>query len=383
MRAQSKLNQAGRRARQTKAGSVPSSPKSIPIKQPFSGQVLDGFFNKSRAGLSKVRTIKPDRPSAAGPASAADVHRRINRSSALMRAFVRKAKTATAHDFDLKKGDYKSSLPVASGWPGPKPDKAKLARAKEVSQHKLVQRFGRSLTTAQRPQTKLAAAPKVLRPTLRPLAATTSRGPGSQSLAKPLPSMLTSASHYRLERLLDWALVHADAHKQSLEDSVRPHRRFWHWLGQLPRLVSIGLPLIVILSLGTVLAYQHLPSLAIRVADWRSGVAATVPSYSPSGFRVAGPPSYQPDQVNLTFRSADGTQSFQISQRASSWDSGSLLASYVKLSDQPYQTTEAGGKTIFTYGATNATWVDHGIWYIIQNNAKLNADQIAKIATSF
>lgn len=194
--------------------------------------------------------------------------------------------------------------------------------------------------------------------------------------------MITSASHYQLERLLDWALVHADAHKQSLEEATGGHRRVWRRLRRWPRTLTIIMPLIILLTAAICITYLKVPSLAIKFADWRSGVAASVPAYSPSGFKLAGAPTYQPGQVNLTYQAGSG-QGYQISQRTSNWDSASLLANYLKPANLPYQVTESASKTIYTYGRTNATWVEGGIWYVIHNDAQLNADQVTRIATSF
>jgi len=327
--------------------------------------VIDGFFK---------------RPS---ERAATSVHRRAERSQALMRNLVDRPKRL-AGNLSTKISDIaaKPSRPAPEPTTTSSPrldqvDRNKLSRARAISRHQLVQRFGRPRRAPSPTSTT-----QVLRPAVRPVS-TASRQTQPATLAKPLPSMVTSASHYQLERLLDWALVHADAHKQNLAESTRPHRRLWQRIGQWPRTLSIGLPVLLILLVAAWLVYLRVPTLAIKLADWRAGVSASVPAYLPSGFHISGAPAASGGQVNLNYRSGADDLNYQISQRASSWTSATLLANYVKASGQAYQMTEASGKTIYTYGSTDATWVDHGIWYIITNHAGLNGGQITKIATSF
>ena len=86
----------------------------------------------------------------------------------------------------------------------------------------------------------------------------------------------------------------------------------------------------------------------------------------------------------MKFKSnADPSRAFTITQQASDWDSASLLANYVSSASQTFQTSQIRGNTVYIYGeGDNATWVNNGIWYTINDRAGLNPDQLLKIAES-
>ena len=130
-------------------------------------------------------------------------------------------------------------------------------------------------------------------------------------------------------------------------------------------------------------AYQNIPNAALRVANSRSGVHASMPGYTPSGFTFSGPIKYDHGLLTINF-SANGNNDrrFAITVRSTNWNNEALLSDYVSKDDHQYQTLQNKGKTIYVLENQTATWLDHGSWYVIDGTANLNSDQLFKIATS-
>ena len=106
-----------------------------------------------------------------------------------------------------------------------------------------------------------------------------------------------------------------------------------------------------------------------------------MPAYRPSGFAVKGF-TYSPGTVIIGFRKPSSNQSYSVVQKTSNWDSQTLLENYVATSGQPYDAYQAAGRTVYVYGNGNATWVNGGIWYQINDDGTLNKNQIINLATS-
>ncbi len=346
-------------------------------------KTVDGFIRRP-GGKALSALAKPGRQAASA------VHHKLQRSQALMRNAVNypASKTAQFSSATINKVSNitkKAPRPIAASETksrAPLVDFGRLERARATQKHSRVLRFGRAAAVEQSAKNAQPSPVKNIRTAVvKPvMAARRLAGPGTLT-AKPLPSLVTSASHHRLERMLDWALANADAHKQELNEATRSHRRIWSRLG-LPKWLSIGLVSLVAVLLIGFIAYEKSMAVGMQVARLRSGVAGTVPAYSPAGFKVVSPPAYSKDVINLNFKSTDSARHFSITERPSSWDSQSLLENYVKSTGEQYQVSQTSGKTVFTYGTTNATWVDNHIWYDIQNSAELNADEVTKIANS-
>ena len=149
-----------------------------------------------------------------------------------------------------------------------------------------------------------------------------------------------------------------------------------------PRLMSVSSASLAIVMLGGYLTYVNLPNISVRVAAAQAGIAATYPSYKPSGYSLNGPVAYSDGQVSMKFAANVGPQNFTVKQVKSSWDSSALLENYVApSSSDDYQTVSDSGLTIYTYG-NNAAWVNGGILHTIEGDASLSSEQVRKIATS-
>lgn len=180
------------------------------------------------------------------------------------------------------------------------------------------------------------------------------------------------AAHHIKQRSIEKALHNAKPATKVKKSFASRH----------PRLVSVSTASFAILLLGGYLTYLNLPNISVRVAAAQAGIAATYPSYQPSGYSLNGPVTYSEGQVSMKFAANVGPQSFTVNQLKSNWDSSALLENYVEqASEGEYQTLADSGLTIYAYNGEGA-WVNGGIVHTIQGDAPLSPDQIRRIAVS-
>lgn len=186
-------------------------------------------------------------------------------------------------------------------------------------------------------------------------------------------------------KMIENALASATSHEQPLVQQhhhAKRRHRLARRLGISARAVAISSTVLAGVLLGGFFAVQNVPNLSMRVAATQAGFDATMPGYRPAGFSFKGPINYSPGQVTISFKSNADSRAYELSQRASNWNSEALLANFVLENKQPYQAYEDRGRTLFIYGKSNATWVDNGIWYQIEGNSQLSTDQLIRIASS-
>ena len=148
------------------------------------------------------------------------------------------------------------------------------------------------------------------------------------------------------------------------------------------RFAPIAAASLALMLLAGYLTYINMPSLSVKVASVQAGIAASYPSYHPSGYGLTGPVAFNDGQVTMKFAANTGTQNFTLNQSRSTWDSSALLDNYVdQASNGQYETFQDSGLTIYTYGS-NAAWVNGGILHTINGDATLSSEQIRHIATS-
>jgi hypothetical protein len=137
-----------------------------------------------------------------------------------------------------------------------------------------------------------------------------------------------------------------------------------------------------VLLLASYLTYLNMPALSTRIAALQSGINATYPTYTPSGYKLAEPVAYKNGMIAVKFTANAGPQEYNITEERSTWDSTAVRENYIQpqVGDK-YVTTQANGLTIYTYGQ-NAAWVNGGILYTISGNAPLSSDQVQRIAIS-
>jgi hypothetical protein len=307
-------------------------------------RMIDGF---ARSTASTATSKKP----------AHSFHQRTEKAQTLMRGA-------------LKKPDLQVGHRIQKLTPGYNPKRE--AHAQAVNKHSQVKHFGHPI--AQKDSS--FSAPAVHKAKVTPRQ---SLSAPSASTSVALPSMVTSASHQRLERMLDEALVKADAHKQALRYQAARH--FWQRPGFLGRRTGLKLTLIFLIVLAALafVTWQKFPQLSVKVAGSRAHINATVPSYKPVGYNMAAPATVQDGEVLIKFAAAESGLGYDISQQPSNMTSTSLAQTLVHPGAQ-MQTSQVGGNTVYIYGEHNdAAWVNNGILYSLMDHANLSSDQIINI----
>ena len=141
-----------------------------------------------------------------------------------------------------------------------------------------------------------------------------------------------------------------------------------------------SISILVVIVVGY-FVYVNMPILSVRIAGAQAGINAKYPEYHPDGYSIDGPVSYSDGEVTINFHANTGNTKFVIKQSKSTWDSSAVKNKVTADYKGEFVATEVQGLTIFTYNG-NATWVNGGILYSISGDAKLNNDQIRRIATS-
>jgi hypothetical protein len=147
------------------------------------------------------------------------------------------------------------------------------------------------------------------------------------------------------------------------------------------RLLSFSAAGLAVLLIAGCIALQNQANLTIRYASVKSGVSAVLPSYHPAGYQP-GKVSYSSGSVNIRYTNSSSGQGFALQQSNSNWNSQSLRDNFVAMQDKHYHTVETAGRTVFTYGDNNATWVNGGIWYNVTSNGSLTTNELLDLAKS-
>ncbi len=334
----------------TQASRKSSQKTAKPIK-PTGGLSMDGFSRRRPASV-------PKQP-------AGTVHKSsANHSNTLMRTAVRKPQPLVKQGLSKsRKQDISPSSQPTKTLAEVDIDPIRLARAKQVAKSKLISKFS---DAEPRP---------VGQPAIKPL-------PMTSVPEAPIIGHV-AASNAVSSPVFQDALDQASSHQQPKLKKQRLHHRVAKKLHVSPRTLSISSASLLFLLVGGFIAYQNVPNVAMHVASARSGVNAALPAYKPAGFAFNGPIQYKPGQITVSFKSnSDVDRKFSIIQSTSSWNSETLLENFVANTDHPYQTYQDGGKTIYIYDGTNATWVDGGIWYRVEGNSSLSSDQLLRLADS-
>jgi hypothetical protein len=172
--------------------------------------------------------------------AAQGVHTRAQRSQTLMRTAVKKpAELAKTVNSGVRQAEIRR--PKA-----PQIDRARMARVQTIDKNTSVRRFGHGAHAPASAKAAPAAAPaiaaegEVISRQAGGHQADSSKASGNSSLIhKPLPSLITSASHQQLERMLDEALTKADAHKRGRHGRM-PNQSLVQRIKNMPRWATIG-----------------------------------------------------------------------------------------------------------------------------------------------
>lgn len=252
--------------------------------------------------------------------------------------------------------------------------KSSLQSTAQVKRSPMISRFS---TSDIKPRSATKKAPTIndVAPTRHPIQTKAEeRKTGKQITATQVTtdSLQSRPAQEIKQRSIEKALQNAKPAKKEKKTFAKRY----------PRLTSISSAVLAVALLGGYLTYLNLPSISVRVAAAQAGIAATYPSYQPSGYSLNGPVAYSNGQVTMKFAANVGPQKFTVNQTKSSWDSSALLENYIEgQSEGDYQTLSDSGLTIYAYD-NNAAWVNGGILHTIEGDAPLSPDQIRRIATS-
>jgi hypothetical protein len=244
----------------------------------------------------------------------------------------------------------------------------KLSRAKQVEKAEVVNKYSKNSNPQANssPSLKVEASPKSTdeTPTL----------PIFGRIKRPKKSSKAQVFKHSLEN--------ANAHKIPKVKKERLFRRISKSVRLNPKALGVVASCFAILILGGFLAYQNVPSIAMRVAANRAGFGGHIPGDIPTGFAFKGPINASKGVIQLKYKSNSDDRKFSITQKPTSWTSESLLTDYLLASNIKYQTYHDKGLTVYVYNEGSATWVDKGVWYSINGQGSLSSDQILAIAGS-
>lgn len=256
-------------------------------------------------------------------------------------------------------------------------DEIRLKRAEHIAKNTMVSRFGGLEAPIKQHVTH--AAHKVSHDVEAVIASVS----GEISNIQPVYAATAGAGIRPSMDIFEQALARANSHKETYISPKKAHKQAKRGQRHLSkRLARSGSLALAVLLIGGFIAYQNSANLTMRVASSKAGFHANMPGFKPSGFAV-GKFQYGAGFVAVNFHSNSDNRAFNITQKASNWDSAALLNEYVASAPgNSYQTLEANGRTIYTYGNNNATWVDHGVWYNVESNGSLSTTQLVNLATS-
>lgn len=330
-------------------------------KQVSGGHAIDGVSRRKHAVNQSNKPIH--QPAAASHS----VHHKTSRSKTLMRKAVQKPTHShhTTPAQSVKKQSHSSAKPLQHTAVGVDPQRIK--RAEHVPKSSLISKFGSghagfikrvaSLEVRPAPKDNMA---------VHSVSTAIDTDIGAESFGPLAP--------------FDLALSNANGHKQSRLKKPSIRQQAARKLRVSPKALNIAAGVFVTLFVGGLIAYRNIPQLAFKIASARAGIKATLPSYQPSGFSMAGPVQYSSGIVSLSYMSNSDDRNFRVVQKSSDWNSQTLLENFVA-SHEPYQTFQDRGRTIYIYDGSNATWVSGGIWYQIEGESNLNSDQLLRIVS--
>lgn len=174
--------------------------------------------------------------------------------------------------------------------------------------------------------------------------------------------------------MFEQAIAHATSHEQPAHKPKTRRRSVAS---------TYATAVLAFIVLGGFIAFQNATNIKLQVASSRAGFQAELPAQRPPGFSMASL-RYQPGTVDVRYKSNSDDRSFAITQKASAWDSQALRETFLTSSSdrRDYDVVESGGRTIYVYGDSNATWVNGGIWYQVTSDGSLSERQLVDLATS-
>lgn len=193
--------------------------------------------------------------------------------------------------------------------------------------------------------------------------------------AKTAEQRVLKPSHVIKKQAIQQAMEQAGAHSRKPLKLKKSTSKF-------QKLLQVGSVSVMALLVSAYIMYLNMPAITTSVAAAQAGIRASYPGYTPNGYLLAGPVAYNNGIISMRFTANTAPVTYTLQQARSTWDSSAVRENYiVPAAGEKYATTQANGLTIYTFGQ-NAAWVNGGIFYTINGNAPLSADQIQRIAIS-
>lgn len=208
---------------------------------------------------------------------------------------------------------------------------AQVARAAATKQNSKVQRFG-MISFSSRSKSGQAKTGEIMPKGVHLSAA------ASASIPTTLSSV-GSASHHKLERLLDYALASADAHKKAGQ-SRRSQSRYF---GRLPKWAALSLAALILACAFGLFMWHKIPVASMKLAATKAHINASLPTPI-SGYKI-GPITSGERAVTTTIQSiTDSSKKYMVTERSSNQPAASL-SDTAGQDDRQVQTIQDQGKT--------------------------------------
>lgn len=245
-------------------------------------------------------------------------------------------------------------------------DEQRLQHAKQIPRSRLISRFPSVTSDAFSP------APQTAKPVRQ---TDTARGHDGSRPAAGQPDRSIKRPKTTAD-MLDRALERATSHLEPPVSHIKSRRH-----DRLKRNTGIGAAIGLSVLLLGVIVTQNTGNVRLQMASAKAGFNVSLPNYHPAGYDL-GQLNYSQGVAAAQFNSNSNGGHYTITQKSSSWDSSALRDNFITPSYDQYKTASADGLTIYIYADNDATWVNGGIWYVIQSNGSLNNRQLVSLATS-
>lgn len=247
-------------------------------------------------------------------------------------------------------------------------DPHKLQKARQIKRSHFISKFGSGVTVVKTTATILPVQPE---PNFDspPPAASFKQAPSATSfdVKPPTKSDFEKAMH------------RASAHHEPYKNKPGKRERVAKRINVSTRIINITAVSLSVLLLFSIIAWQNVPSLSMKLASAKAGVKASLPEYAPAGFSLEGPIIYQQGQITLNYTSNSDNRSYQIIQVSSEMDDEKLRNNYLSKLNYGYTALEAEDRTIYLYDDYKATWLSDGVWYRLGGDFPFSNEQIENL----
>lgn len=348
---------------------TPPAPKATPVgthidsvvstkaTQPLADLRPGPKPSKLHSGVQHVRDINA-------------IHRaRPGKSKTLMRTAVKKPGT---HHQDVKPAPAthaSTPLTPSSSYHQSTHTDQRLRRAHAIPTHASVQKFA----PTQHVQHKIA--PKIAQmPVAHQQQAVTPPTVTSQYTA-PKPQQKTASDFVQgqLTKTIEHTHASTPQTKKKRRLSLSTKK------GKIKGIATAGMATLLI---GGFIIWQNMPTISLVMANREAGISARLPKGVPSNFAVSSVRASGEGTVIVNYASRADSRVFALTQARADATSASLESTIAQISNNNYQTYQAGGITLYMSENNRVDWIDGGVRYNISGETGFSPDQIASIATS-